>query len=1358
MKKLRLLAWLITLTMLCELLPFGAFAQSDVGQQLTLAAAQSLEEENGEAVASGSCGSYVRWSLSSDGTLTIYGSGAIYNYHPNEILCNLPPWWDYRESINTIILDSEISRIGDAAFYGCNIASIDIPDNIHSIGKWAFSYCTRLSSVTIPDGMTSIAWSAFSNTALTSFTIPESVTSIDGYAFSNCPLSSITIPDNVTSIGEYAFSGCSLLTHISIPKSVTAVNDNTFADCTSLTSISIPHSVTSIGSSAFRSCSSLSSVNIPNSVVSIGSFAFNHCSALTSVNIPDSVTSIESFAFANCSALTSVNIPKHVTSIGYDAFSDCFSLTSISIPDSVTSIDRDAFDLCPSLSDVYYSGSKNQWDAISISSGNDDLLNATIHFQNSNTGNDSIYSGKCGDNLTWTLSSDGVLTIDGTGEMYNFSLSSSAWSDYSDNIKTVIVNYGVTHIGDYAFNACTNLCSVTLPESVTSIGHDAFYRCDSLTSIILPESVSSIGEAAFRGCKTLTAVNIPTSITSIENYTFDNCESLATINIPKSVISIGLYAFGSCASLNSIDIPESVISIGYGAFSHCTSLTSVTIPKSIASIETYTFNNCTSLASIYIHESVTSINKEAFFECTSLSDVYYSGTKNQWNAISIDAYQNDALLNATIHYQATDPDGEKSFDFKKDKYSFLNTNTAFFNFSELPSSTVKKYYSKVTAAKGSLLHLDYNYHLSSSAQKSLTNSLSPIDKMSVELASSQKWGGSCYGMSSTMFLAYSFAERFPIRELGVSNLSSFGCPRDDSNSEDFINYYQLSQVLPTFKSYKSRRIHDCKENIQNAINTITTNLYNHTPVLIGLGDHAILLTEILDEDLLYYNISVCDPNYTSSQKLYLYKDYDSSNISISYPANSSQLDHGYNYIEYYSTVDDIDFIDSINFFGVDNISTQASLEPISSISVPTHSTAKIQYGDSSVEISNGQVLSSNGIFTSAILTSNACSEDISSPYSTVDLLFSKPSAYQPLTLSLTPDEDYSNIDLLLNDTLLSLSTSGPVSLIYNEEARTVNVTAETPTDVNVLMTQNETTTDWPWHSWAIDTTGTTEFHAELKDDGLHLSGDGIANAQYATENADTDIVDNGTIPAKANEVIIVKKDGNNQQTEIKDNTQTKPTDPDKLTVTVVDGKITAIDDVATANDTTVLDNVTEGAKITITANDKSADGKTFREWVVTPADSVTLSDASSSTSSFTMGAVSVTIKAQYDSTTPTPTPTPGGGDSGSGGGGGDGGGAAVILGLGAAAAITAGIVLTMPVDVQGRVELADHAAVPGAKVSLLKNGNVVTQTTADESGHFSLKAKRGDYELAVVYTDANGQFVQKTTRIKAPAKDFVVTF
>ena len=124
---------------------------------------------------------------------------------------------------------------------------------------------------------------------------------------------------------------------------------------------------------------------------------------------------------------------------------------------------------------------------------------------------------------------------------------------------------------------------------------------------------------------------------------------------------------------------------------------------------------------------------------------------------------------------------------------------------------------------------------------------------------------------------------------------------------------------------------------------------------------------------------------------------------------------------------------------------------------------------------------------------------------------------------------------------------------------------------------------------------------------------------------------------------------------------------------------------------------------------------------------------------------------------PTPTPTPGGGSS-SGGGGGGGGGAAVLIGVGAAAAITAGVIMMSPVDVKGRVVLADQAAVPGAKISLLREGKVVAQTTADENGSFSLKAKRGSYELTAAYTNADGQFIYKTIDIKAPAKDLTVTF
>ena len=124
---------------------------------------------------------------------------------------------------------------------------------------------------------------------------------------------------------------------------------------------------------------------------------------------------------------------------------------------------------------------------------------------------------------------------------------------------------------------------------------------------------------------------------------------------------------------------------------------------------------------------------------------------------------------------------------------------------------------------------------------------------------------------------------------------------------------------------------------------------------------------------------------------------------------------------------------------------------------------------------------------------------------------------------------------------------------------------------------------------------------------------------------------------------------------------------------------------------------------------------------------------------------------------PTPTPTPGGGSS-SGGGGGGGGDAAVLIGVGAAAAITAGVIMMSPVEIKGRVVLADQAAVPGAKISLLREGKVVAQTTADENGSFAFKAKRGSYELTAAYTNADGQLIYKTIDIKAPAKDLTVTF
>ena len=220
---------------------------------------------------------------------------------------------------------------------------------------------------------------------------------------------------------------------------------------------------------------------------------------------------------------------------------------------------------------------------------------------------DIVDSGTCGakgSNLTWTLDSEGVLTISGSGDMHGYGSSDAPWYGSRSRVKSAVIAEGVTSIGESAFENCRSLTSVTIPNSVTSIGWSAFFYCKSLTSVTIPDSVTSVGAYAFLGCTSLTSVTIPNSVTSI-----------------------GGCAFDECWSLTSVTIPDSVTSIGDSAFASCTSLTSVTIP-----------------------DSVTSIGGSAFYNCTSLTDVYYAGSEAQWKAISISSTENDDLLTANIHY------------------------------------------------------------------------------------------------------------------------------------------------------------------------------------------------------------------------------------------------------------------------------------------------------------------------------------------------------------------------------------------------------------------------------------------------------------------------------------------------------------------------------------------------------------------------------------------------------------------------------------------------------------------------------------------------------------------------------------
>ncbi len=295
-------------------------------------------------------------------------------------------------------------------------SSYNIPNGVTSIGDSAFYYQDGLSSVTIPNSVTSIGNYAFSNCkGLSSVIIPNSVTSIGNYAFSNCKgLSSVITPNSVTSIGGNAFADCSGLTSLTISNGVTSIGNYAFSNCSGLKSVTIPGSVTSIGGNAFSNCSGLTSLTITNGVRSIDYNAFGNCGKLKSVTIPSSVTSIGSSAFADCSGLKSINVdPKNVSYISengvlfnYDktillqypvgkadasyvipdgvtgiyprAFASCNGLTSVTIPDKIV-INNHSFDKCTNLSNVYYSGTKKQWNNVYLY---DEymLCYPTIHF------------------------------------------------------------------------------------------------------------------------------------------------------------------------------------------------------------------------------------------------------------------------------------------------------------------------------------------------------------------------------------------------------------------------------------------------------------------------------------------------------------------------------------------------------------------------------------------------------------------------------------------------------------------------------------------------------------------------------------------------------------------------------------------------------------------------------------------------------------------------------------------------------------------------------------------------------------------------------------------------------------------
>ncbi len=649
------------------------------------------------------------WTLDSERTLTISGSGELEILDAGSLNIEL---------VKKVTIQSGVTSLrGYGMFSGWKrLESITLPDSVTNIDEDVFRDCNGVKTIAVDEGnakyhsdgnclietdgkilvaafynsaipsdgsVTSIGHMAFANHSISNINIPEGVTSIGYKAFSNCVnLEDVILPNSLTSVGLYAFEECSSLKSITLPEGVTNIELGAFYGCENLEDVTLPDSLTSIGKNAFSSCSSLKDIAIPKGVTRIENGTFSLCGALENIKLPDDLTSIGESVFVHCRKLKSITIPSGVKSIEKMAFAECGGLKSIIIPKGVTSIGEYAFLGCKELKEIFYGGDEKEWSSIAVEGRKDIFADVNIYYSHPNghvydvdqTVDDKIVCKICGNaiegvqsgasgNISWNLYPGGTLVISGKGELSKFKENALDFSgvkniiiqsgitsvgdhslqslpelenvtlpdsvirigDHSfhgcEKLKTINLPDGLTSIGNFVFGRCSNLESIKIPEGVTSTGIYTFFQCVSLTEVSLPDSLTSIGEGAFEECRALESIKIPEGVTRIESRAFMGCSNLSDVKIPEGVTDLGIFVFSSCKSLVSAAIPNGIEKVGAHMFAYCDNLAEVTLPNSIKSIDGTAFEKCVSLKSIKIPEGVTSIGMSAFEGCSSLESI-----------------------------------------------------------------------------------------------------------------------------------------------------------------------------------------------------------------------------------------------------------------------------------------------------------------------------------------------------------------------------------------------------------------------------------------------------------------------------------------------------------------------------------------------------------------------------------------------------------------------------------------------------------------------------------------------------------------------------------------------------------------
>lgn len=637
--------------------------------------------------------------------------GALYD-KKNNILIRFP----CGNSTISYNVPNGVNRIEERAFLDCNnLKTVELPDSVTHIGTYAFANCSKLEEIVFGEGLSTINSSAFNEcTSLLSIILPESIKVIKSAAFQECTnLTYVVLPNGLESLGENAFRACKNLKSIILPdsingklsdylfydcfalenvklsKNITDIGNYCFGSCRNLSEIDIPDGVTDIGESAFYDCGKLIEIVLPDSVTTIGERAFYYCDSLSKVKLSNNITTIPKYAFYFDSNLSEIKIPSGVTSIDENAFYAC-NLKSVTLPDSITEIKSNAFG-SNWISTVYYNGTQEKWDNIIIENGNTPLINADMVF--------GLAPDMCGENLSWYITDEYELVIEGTGDMDNYTyLGQTSWAEYNDRIVKITVSEGVTSIGIGAFYGCDAVTSISLPSTLRNIGLFSFGTCTVLkeinvssdnewycsengivydkdktvllrypagknaTSFDIPDSVQTIGKEAFSDSVYLETVSIPDSVKKIEYHAFYDSQSLEMVEIPASVEVIGNNVFDACYSLEAINVSSenaTYSSVDGVLFSKngteliyypATKVTAYTIPDGVKTIKenAFLFSN---VDTFVIPKSVTVIEAAQCRYGSAAKNITYAGTKSEWDAIDIDPSEglNDALINANLY-------------------------------------------------------------------------------------------------------------------------------------------------------------------------------------------------------------------------------------------------------------------------------------------------------------------------------------------------------------------------------------------------------------------------------------------------------------------------------------------------------------------------------------------------------------------------------------------------------------------------------------------------------------------------------------------------------------------------------------